>query len=130
MLTGGDKLPALAAADVWALPSHTENFGVAAVEAMAAGRAVVLSPGVNLAPEAGAAGAALVCPSAPDALADALAALLNNPARREALGRSARAFARRYDWAAVAPSWAALYERALGLPTLSEGGRVDVRAAS
>ena len=51
MLRGRDKLAALAAADVWALPSHSENFGIAVVEAMAAGRAVVVAPDVNIAPE-------------------------------------------------------------------------------
>jgi glycosyltransferase involved in cell wall biosynthesis len=131
MLTGEDKRAALAAADVWAAPSHTENFGVAVVEAMAAGRAVVISSAVNLAPEAEAAGAALVRPNTPDAFAEAIAALLDDAGRREALGCAARAFARRYDWPAVAPAWAAMYERALGLPALSEGeGLSGVRAAS
>ena len=46
MLRGRDKLAALAAAGVWALPSHTENFGIAVAEALAAGRAVVVAPGV------------------------------------------------------------------------------------
>ena len=62
MLRGDDKLDALAAADVWALPSHTENFGNAVVEALAAGRAAVISPAVNIAPEIAAAGAGVVAP--------------------------------------------------------------------
>lgn len=131
MLTGDDKRAALAAADVWALPSHTENFGVAVVEAMAAGRAVIISHAVNLAPDAEAAGAALVRRNTAEAFAEAIASLLGDPDRREALGRAARAFARRYDWEAVAPAWCALYERALGLPALSARERWDdARAAS
>ncbi|HXF52407.1 MAG TPA: glycosyltransferase [Dehalococcoidia bacterium] len=129
MLAGEEKRAALAAADVWALPSHTENFGLAVVEAMAAGKAVVISPAVNLASEISAAGAGLVRPQTPDAFAVALSELLADPGRREALGRRARAFARRYDWSAVAPAWAALYERALGLPELTRAGvESDVRA--
>ncbi len=131
MLTGDDRRAALAAADVWALPSHTENFGVAVVEAMAAGRAVVISPEVNLAPEAEAAGAALVRPRTSEAFAGAIASLLRDRDRRESLGSAARAFARRYDWSAAAPAWCALYERALGLPALSASPSWgDVSAAS
>lgn len=129
MLTGEEKLAALAAADVWALPSHTENFGLAVVEAMAAGKAVVISPAVNLARDIEAARAGVVCPQEPDALAEATLALLADRERREALGGAARAFARRFDWANVAPSWAAMYERALGLSSLAREGReAHVRA--
>ncbi|HXF52463.1 MAG TPA: glycosyltransferase, partial [Dehalococcoidia bacterium] len=98
-------------------------------EAMAAGKAVVISPAVNLASEIAAADAGLVRPQTPDAFAEALSELLADPGRREELGRRARAFARRYDWSAVAPAWAALYERALGLPELTRVGlESDVRA--
>src|SRR5207253_986267 len=60
MLHRAEQLEALSAADVWALPSHTENFAIAAAEAMAAGLPVVLTPHVNIASEAAAAGAAIV----------------------------------------------------------------------
>lgn len=121
MLAGDEKRAALAAADIWALPSHTENFGLAVVEAMAAGKAVVISPAINLASEIAAADAGVVRPQEPDAFADAFVALLRDAGRREELGQQARAFARRFDWSAVAPSWAALYERALGLPEFGRG---------
>ena len=110
LLTGEDKLAALAAADVWALPSHGENFGNAVVEAMAAGRAVVVSPQVNIAGDAELAGAAIVAERDPAAFASALAALLADPERRREMGERARAFARRYDWSAVAPRMAEIYE--------------------
>ncbi|MBA3364660.1 MAG: glycosyltransferase, partial [Actinobacteria bacterium] len=51
MVSGREKLAALAAADVWALSSYTENFGIAVVEALACGLPSVISPAVNLAPE-------------------------------------------------------------------------------
>jgi hypothetical protein len=47
MLSGVEKLDALAAASIWALPSHTENFGIAAAEAFAAGRATVIKAAVS-----------------------------------------------------------------------------------
>ncbi len=68
MLRGRDQLAALAAAAVWVLPSHSENFGIAAAEALAAGRAVIVSPNVNIAPEIAAAGAGVVSELTAEAL--------------------------------------------------------------
>jgi glycosyltransferase involved in cell wall biosynthesis len=109
MLTGDDKLSALAAADVWALPSRGENFGNAVVEALAASRAVVISPEVNIAPEIAAAGAAVVAPRSAEAFGREIGALLRDEPQRRALGAAGRVFARRYDWTNVAPQMAAMY---------------------
>lgn len=102
MLLGEDKLAALEAADVWALPSHTENFGIAVVEAMAAGVAVVVSPAVNLSPDIAASNAGLVVPAEPGAFAAEISELLDDAERRRALGESGRLFSRAYDWSEVA----------------------------
>ncbi len=51
---------ALAAADVWALSSHTETFTIAVIEALAAGLARLISPAVNLAGEIERAAAGMV----------------------------------------------------------------------
>lgn len=116
-LVGPDRLEALAAADVWALPSHFENFGLAVAEAMASGRATVISPGVQIADAVAEEDAGEVMPElSPEALATAVNRLLGDDARRERLSARAREFARRYDWSAVAPVLAAMYERALGVP--------------
>jgi glycosyltransferase involved in cell wall biosynthesis len=109
MLSGAEKLDALAAAGVWALPSHTENFGNAVVEALAAGRATVISPAVNIAPEIAASDAGIVAPLNAEAFGAEIAALLRDDVRREALGARARAFARRYDWSIVGPRLAEMY---------------------
>jgi glycosyltransferase involved in cell wall biosynthesis len=114
LIQGDEKLAALAAADVWALSSHTENFGVAVMEALAAGLPTAISPGVNLAPEVDEAGAGVVAPLDVDAFAEAIDSLLGDPARREQLGERARAFARRYDWEALAPRMAEMYESVAG----------------
>ena len=98
MLRGEDKAAAIAAADVWALPSHTENFGLAVVEALAAGRPVLMSPAVNIAHDAGAARAAAICEPDANEFGYALGALLADHERRVELGARAREFARRYDW--------------------------------
>lgn len=48
MLKGEDKWSALQAAEVFALSSHQENFGIAVVEALALGRPVLISDKVNI----------------------------------------------------------------------------------
>lgn len=110
MVAGEQRRAAMAAADVWVLPSHTENFGVAAVEALAAGRAVIVSPAVNIASDLAAADAAIVCESEPPILAAAIDSLLDDDGRRAVLAEGARQHARRYDWSNVAVQLCAMYE--------------------
>jgi glycosyltransferase involved in cell wall biosynthesis len=119
MLRGEAKLAALASADVWASPSHSENFGVAAAEALASGLATVLSPAVKIAPEAAAEHATLLAEPTVEGFAADLVELLADDRRRNELGARARAFARRYDWSVVGPQLAALYADAVGNGGLS-----------
>lgn len=60
MLTGDLKWGALRSAEVFVLPSHQENFGVAVVEALACGTPVLISKPVNIWREIESAGAGLV----------------------------------------------------------------------
>jgi glycosyltransferase involved in cell wall biosynthesis len=94
---------------VWALPSHTENFAVAAAEAMAAGLPVVLSPQVNIAPDAAAAGAAIVTRKDAADLGDQLVRLLDDAALRQRLGARARVHATRYDWGGIGAELVHIY---------------------
>jgi glycosyltransferase involved in cell wall biosynthesis len=82
-LEGVDKLAALAAADVFVLPSYSENFGIAAVEAMAAGVPVILSDQVGVAEDVKRCGAGLVVSCDEDALVSALDRLLTDSRLRE-----------------------------------------------
>lgn len=87
-----DVADVLALADVVVLPSESEGFGRVLVEAMAMGRAIVATavggvPDVVVAGETG----LLVPPGDPDALAGAVRALLDDPARGARLGAAGRA---------------------------------------
>jgi glycosyltransferase involved in cell wall biosynthesis len=76
--------------DVYALPSHAEALGTGALEAMAAGCALVVSDVGGLAEAVGETGLR-VPPRDPVALSEAIAALLLDASRRSALGAAARA---------------------------------------
>ena len=60
MLKGAGKWGAFYACEVFILPSHQENFGIAVAEALGCGRAVLLADKVNIAPEIAADGAGLM----------------------------------------------------------------------
>ena len=91
-----------AAADVFCLPSLQEGFGIAYLEAMAAGLPVVALD-VAAAPEiVGDAGLLLAPPVDEAALADALIGLLKDKALRDKLGRRGIERAAACTWRAVA----------------------------
>lgn len=62
MLHGTQKWSALAAAEVFALPSHQENFGIAVAESLACGVPVLISNAVNIWREIDQAHAGFVAP--------------------------------------------------------------------
>lgn len=109
---GEAKAALLARADWFVLPSASENFGIAAAEALAAGTPVILSPGVALAPDVRQAGAGLVCEPEPAALAQALERALQPPSA--AMVEAARALAaERYSWPAIAAALEQHYQAIL-----------------
>ncbi|MCU0309550.1 MAG: glycosyltransferase [Acidimicrobiales bacterium] len=91
-----------------ATPGWVEQFGRVAVEAMAAGVAVVASDVGSLPEVLGDAGV-LVAPGDVEVLAGALAELRDDPGLRAALAAAGRERARHYSWAAVAGRQAELY---------------------
>jgi glycosyltransferase involved in cell wall biosynthesis len=127
-----EKLAALADADLFVLPSYSENFGVAAVEAMAAGLPVVVSDQVGIHREVAEARAGLVVPCHPEALADAMLALASNPALRAELGARGRRLARdRFSLGAMTDGLVAMYTEARVTPVNSPrtGGRIAAPTA-
>ncbi len=109
-LAGDDRLAALAAADVFVLPATGEGFSLAALEAMACGLPVVLTPDCHF-PEVADAGAGLVVPRDVVPLSAALRALLTDAERRASMGRRARDLVcRRYSWREIAAQLASVCE--------------------
>ncbi|GAB4430706.1 MAG: glycosyltransferase [Anaerolineae bacterium] len=106
-----DQLPDYyAAADVVAMPSHYESFGMVALEAMAMGTPVIASQVGGLAHlvQDGVTGY-LVPPRSPQALAERLHKLLTNQPLRRRLGDQAREYAQSYSWPAVSERILQLY---------------------
>lgn len=109
-------IPAIyAALDVLAAPSRWEGFGLMLVEAMAAGTPIVATR-VGAIPEVVVEGetALLVPPADPAAIAEAVGALLRDPARRQAMGRRGVGRAREFSWHSAGRRLDALYAQLLG----------------
>jgi glycosyltransferase involved in cell wall biosynthesis len=106
----------LAALDVFALPSLWEALPVAPIEALACGVPVVATPvgGVPEIVDHGATGL-LVEPGRPEALADALEALLRDPDRRRTMGAEGRRVAaERFGLEPMVSATEAVYAEVLG----------------
>jgi glycosyltransferase involved in cell wall biosynthesis len=104
------------AGSLFVMPSVAEAFGVAYVEAMAAGVPAIGCAGEDGPEEIVAAGGGieLVAPRDPRALAAAIDGLLRDPARRAALSVQARqTVAREFTWEACGRATVAAYEEAV-----------------
>lgn len=110
-LDGGIKAGAFAAADLYVLPSFSENFGIAAAEALMAGLPCVLGRGVALADEVEGAGAGLGIDPEPASVAGALVRIMKNePLRLEMSGRAMALAREKYAMEAMGKNLVTLYE--------------------
>ncbi|MEK6285237.1 MAG: glycosyltransferase [Acidobacteriota bacterium] len=117
-LDGEDKLSAMAAASLFVLPSYSENFGIALVEAMAAGLPCVMSDQVGIAVDAKEYDAGLVAPCEAGLVASAMRRLIDDPELRGRLGANARRLADdRFSVEAMTDSLVKLYDRVLSRAT-------------
>lgn len=111
---GADKEALFAAARVFAMTSLSENFGLAAFEAMRRGVPVLTTADVGMSEIVRDAGAGLVVEPAPAAIAEGLSALLADAARSRAMGETGRALVvEQYGWPMIARRMEVLY-RSLG----------------
>jgi N-acetyl-alpha-D-glucosaminyl L-malate synthase BshA len=105
----------LSCTDLFLLPSSSESFGLAALEAMSCGAPVVASNAGGL-PEVVEDGVSgyLLPVGAVDAMADAGVRILSDPARLKEMSAAARSIAvEKFSTAAIVPQYEALYERVL-----------------
>ncbi len=119
----------LAASTVLAHPSHSEGFGLGIVEAMAMGVPVVATRcgGPEAIVEDGRSGL-LVPVGDAVALADALVAVLSDPARAAALGAAASRRAEAFDLRNTAAQTVAVYEEVLASRAGRNAGANESRA--
>ncbi|HZQ91817.1 MAG TPA: glycosyltransferase [Terriglobales bacterium] len=123
-VAGREKALALAAADVFLLPSLDENFGVAAAEALAAGVPLVISGRVGIASLVSRADAGVVTGCDVVSVTAGLLQLLQHPERRRLMGENGRRLAREYfDWDVIAELLESLYRRVMAETAARRGLR-------
>lgn len=112
MLRDGARLDAFADADLFALPSYQENFGVVVIEAGAAGTPVLISDQVNIHQDISESGSGRVIQCDEQQTADALKEMLSTPDILTKMGSQARLHAKNtYNWVEIEASIDRLYSQ-------------------
>ena len=128
---GETKRLLLQGADLYALTSHSENFGVAVLEAMAAGLPTVVTPGVALSAEIKRYQLGYVSELNTDAIAAAIESCLKQPAAAIRMGQRAQQFAlKNYTWNRNADNLLRLYQTILDEPSAVGHAQQDHTAYS
>jgi glycosyltransferase involved in cell wall biosynthesis len=110
MLQGEEKLEAFYYSSVFVLPSYSENFGIAVLEAMACGLPVVVSEKVNLGPTVVAAKAGLVAPCNAEMFSRKILNILNDDNLARQMGMNGIALVRnKFSWQEIACKLLSVY---------------------
>jgi glycosyltransferase involved in cell wall biosynthesis len=108
---GENKDLLLQGADLFALTSHSENFGVSVLEALAAGIPALLTPGVALAKMVEQEDVGYVTQLNVDAIASKLQQILENPEQAKNMGDRARHLLNeKYTWNQIASQMQQVYQ--------------------
>ncbi|MEX1079308.1 MAG: glycosyltransferase [Homoserinimonas sp.] len=113
---GRDELAdLLAVASITLVPSHSETFGLVALESAASGTAVIGYRGTGLLESVADGRSGLLIDSRePDAWARAMVALLDDPSVRSRMAETAREHALGYTWAATTTALLGVYSSLIG----------------
>jgi glycosyltransferase involved in cell wall biosynthesis len=112
---GPDKDYLYQSANVFVLPSYSENFGIAVLEAMQRSSPVIVTPEVGAAEVVRESGGGLVVSGEPEPLGTAMSRLMADPALARSLGEAGeRHVMARYRWARLADTMEGLYRRLSG----------------
>lgn len=123
MVTGGDKLSLLQAADMLVVPTSSENFGFVFVEALACATPVVTTRGVDIWPELAESGGARIVERSEGAIVDAVRGLLACRGDLPAMGARGREWVfRAFDARALVRRYEELYARARAGGVSAGGG--------
>ena len=110
-----DKWALYSRAQLFVLPSYSENFGNVVAEAMAMGCPVAVTPEVGIASLVESCGAGIVTGGEPREFASAVRDLLESPTRLREMGiRGKQAVRERLSWEAVAQATEQLYRQIIG----------------
>lgn len=120
-VAGADKEALFAGARMFAMTSLSENFGLAAFEAMRRGIPVLTTADVGMSEIVREAGAGLVVDPAPAAIAEGLRELLGDDTRSRAMGAAGKALViEQYGWPTIARRMEVLYRSIGRTPSLAE----------
>ena len=111
MLDKAESLAVLTDADIFALPSYTENFGIAVIEAMMCKLPVVISDKVNIWREIKAHNVGIITACDAGEVSSAFNHLIEHPEQRTRLGTAGKAFVEQtYSWAPITAKLRAMYQ--------------------
>ena len=111
-LAGEEKLSAFAASTMFVLPSYSENFGIALVEALAAGLPCLTTEGVAVSEDVREREAGVVVAAGLGEVAAGLERILSDGPLRQRLGTNARRLAEeRFSFEAMGTALKALYQQ-------------------
>ena len=114
MVVGDTKLSFFAHADVFALPTQQENFGLVYPEAMLCETPVITTKGTDIWRELESGGGAMIVDRNATAFADAISSVLSDDAKRDEMGNAARRHILKWlDTGQVVTSYEAMYEKAV-----------------
>lgn len=122
MLQGEEKLEAFHISSIFVLPSYSENFGIAVLEAMACGLPVIVSDKVNLWPDVVEANAGEVAPCDAEHFSRKILDILNDEESAQRMGMNGMELVRKkFSWGEIASRLVAMYSSLIKNPAHSSG---------